>query len=301
MSKQSSSNRQPKVIERRLKFEVKEPAELMTFLQKQFPEKSRTAVKSLLVHKQIYIDFNLVTQFNYPLQKGQTVVISNSKIPASAKLDGLKILYEDEYLIVIDKNAGLLSIATNSEKEKTAYSMLRNHVKQLGSQFKLFVLHRLDKDTSGVMMYAKAADIQEEMQRNWHRYVTQRLYIAVVEGSIKEEKGVISTWLSEDKAHKVISSEEQKGRQATTNFKVIKRCATYTMLELFLETGRKNQIRVHLQELGHNIIGDRKYGAKASPIGRMGLHARTLEFIHPATNEKMKFESQIPKSFLKLF
>lgn len=301
MNRKSGSPIVGKAPDRRLKFTVKEPMELMTFLQQIFPEKSRTAVKSYLTHKQVYINFQIVTQFNLPLQAGQEVVISTSKIPTSTNFFGLSIVYEDDYLIVIDKNSGLLSIAAGSEKEKTAYSQLRAHVKQLSPQNKLFVLHRLDKDTSGVMMFSKSAEVQEKMQRNWHGYVTKRTYVAILEGCVKEDKGTISSWLTEDATHKVMSHEEQHaGRQATTHFKVIKKNLNYSMVEFQLETGRKNQIRVHAQEMGHSIIGDRKYGGKASPIGRLGLHANILEFIHPVLKTTMLFKSPIPKPFLRL-
>ncbi len=299
--KSNSSPRDSKPVDRKLRFQVKEATDLMTFLQQQFPDKSRTAVKSYLTHKQVYINFQVITQFNYPLVAGQEVVISTSKVPLSAAFIGLSILFEDEYVIVIDKNAGLLSIASGSEKEKTAYSQLRAHVKLMSPKNKLFVLHRLDKDTSGVMMFAKSAEVQERMQRNWHGFVTKRTYIAVLEGSVKEDKGVISSWLTEDKEHNVISHEDQQGRQAITNFKVIKRCLDFSMLEFELQTGRKNQIRVHSQEIGHPIIGDRKYGAKVSPIGRLGLHANVLEFTHPVDGVTMSFKSPIPKTFTRLF
>ncbi|MEI6348569.1 MAG: RluA family pseudouridine synthase [Bacteroidota bacterium] len=289
-----------KAPERRLKYTVKEPMELLQFLQQLYPEKSRTAVKSFLIHKQVYINFQIVTQFNYPLIAGQEVVISTSKIPVSINFEGLSILYEDESIIVIDKSAGLLSIASTTEKEKTAYSQLRAHVKQLNPQNKLFVLHRLDKDTSGVMMFAKSADVQERMQRNWHNFVTLRTYVAVLEGCVSDDAGTISSWLTEDKAHNVISHEEQHGRQAVTHFKVIKKNLNYSMVEFRLETGRKNQIRVHSQEIGHSIVGDRKYGGKASPIGRVGLHANILEFIHPVLKSKLSYISPVPKTFLRL-
>lgn len=299
--KNNSLPRVAKPVDKKLRFQVKHPMELMTFLIESFPDKSRTAVKSYLTHKQVYINFQVVTQFNYPLLPGQEVVISTSKIPSSSAFVGLNILYEDEYLIVIDKKSGLLSIASGTEKEKTAYSQLRAHVKLLSPKNKLFVLHRLDKDTSGVMMFAKSAEVQERMQRNWHGFVTKRTYIAVLEGCVKEDKGTISSWLTEDKAHNVISHEEQTGRQAITNFKVIKKNMDYSMVEFQLETGRKNQIRVHSQEIGHPIIGDRKYGAKRSSIGRLGLHANVLEFKHPVDGVTMSFKSPIPKTFARLF
>lgn len=298
--KSNSLPRVAKPVDRKLRFQVKEPMELMTFLIQQFPDRSRTAVKSFLTHKQVYINYQVVTQFNYPLLAGQEVVISTSKVPLSAAFIGLTILYEDQYVIVIDKNAGLLSIASGTEKEKTAYSQLRAHVKQMSPQNKLFVLHRLDKDTSGVMMFSKSAEVQEKMQRNWHKFVTKRTYIAILEGAVKEDKGTIQSWLTEDKEHNVISHEEQQGRQAITNFKVLKRTSDFSLVEFELLTGRKNQIRVHSQEIGHPIVGDRKYGAKVSPISRVGLHANILEFTHPVDGVTMSFKSPIPKVFNRL-
>lgn len=281
--------------DKRLKYTVTETIELMPFLQKIFPEKSRNAVKSYLIHRQVYVNNQIVTKFNYELKPGFIVLISTSKIPTTANFTGLSIVYEDEYIIVIDKNSGLLSIATSSEKEMTAYSQLRNYVKQQNENNKLFVLHRLDKETSGVMMFAKSAEIQEEMQRNWQRYVTKRTYIAVLEGSLRDDEGTLSSFLSEDKmSHKVESHEQRVGREAITHFKVLKKNLKYTLVEFQLDTGRKNQIRVHAQLMGHPIIGDKKYGGKPSPIGRLGLHANVLEFIHPVLKTTMLFKSPIP-------
>lgn len=284
-----------KSADKRLKYTVTEYIELMPFLQKLFPEKSRTAVKSYLTHRQVYVNNQIITQFNYVLKPGFDVLISTSKIPTSASFTGMSIVYEDEYIIVIDKNSGLLSIATSTEKEMTAYSQLRNYVKQQNENNKLFVLHRLDKETSGVMMFAKSAEIQEEMQRNWQRYVTKRTYIAVLEGCIREDEGTFESFLTEDKmSHKVESHEQRHGREAITHFKVLKKNIKYSLVEFQLDTGRKNQIRVHAQSMGHPIIGDKKYGGKPSPIGRLGLHANILEFTHPVLKTTMLFKSPMP-------
>ncbi len=294
-NKQNEKMLTPKSNDKRAKYIIDETIDLMSFLQKTFPEKSRNAVKSYLVHRQVYVNNQIITQFNYTLKPGFEVLISSSKIPTTKSFDGLSIVYEDEYIIVIDKNSGLLSIATSSEKEMTAYSQLRNYVKQLSEKNKLFVLHRLDKETSGVMMFAKSAEIQEEMQRNWQRYVTKRTYVAVLEGCLKEDEGTFSSYLTEDRtSHKVESHEQRHGREAITHFKVLKKNEKYSMVEFKLDTGRKNQIRVHAQSMGHPIIGDKKYGGKPSPIGRLGLHANILEFIHPVLKTTMLFKSPIP-------
>ncbi len=280
--------------DRRKSFTVSQPIELLEFLRACYPEKSRTAVKSYLVHRQVYVNNQIITKHSHKLKPSDVVLISDTKIPTSAEFVGLKIVYEDDYIIVIDKASGLLSIATDTEKENTAYSQLRNYVKTISDRNKLFILHRLDKDTSGVMMFAKSAEIQEEMQRNWQRYVTKRTYLAVLEGAVKEDSGSVSSWLFEDLTHKMESTDEQKGRQAITHFKVVKRKENYTLVEFHLDTGRKNQIRVHAQSMGHPICGDRKYGGKPSPFGRLGLHANVLEFTHPVFKTSMQFKSPMP-------
>lgn len=294
MNRKKHPSDSPKQKDKRKAFTVSEPVELMDFLRACFPEKSRTAVKSYLVHRQVYVNNQIITKHSHKLKPSDVVLISDSKIPTSTDFVGLKIVYEDDYIIVIDKASGLLSIATNTEKENTAYSQLRNYVKKASDRNKLFILHRLDKDTSGVMMFAKSAEIQEEMQRNWQRYVTKRTYLAVLEGAVKEDSGSVSSWLFEDQAHKMESTDEQKGRQAITHFKVVKRKENFTLVEFQLDTGRKNQIRVHAQSMGHPICGDRKYGGKPSPFGRLGLHANILEFTHPVFKTSMQFKSPMP-------
>ncbi|MDD2345162.1 MAG: RluA family pseudouridine synthase [Bacteroidales bacterium] len=294
MSKKRNPLPDLKPKDNRKSFQVSEPIELMDFLKLSFPDKSRTAVKSYLIHRQVYVNNQIITQYNHRLKPLDVVLISETKIPTSKEFVGLTILYEDDYVIVIDKASGLLSIATASEKDNTAYSQLRNYVKNVNERNKLFILHRLDKDTSGVMMFAKSAEIQEEMQKNWQRYVTKRTYLAVLEGAVEKDSGSISSWIFEDQAHKMESNEEQKGRQAVTHFKVVKRKENFTLVEFELDTGRKNQIRVHAQSMGHPIVGDRKYGGNPSPFGRLGLHANILEFIHPVFQTSMQFKSPMP-------
>jgi 23S rRNA pseudouridine1911/1915/1917 synthase len=215
---------------------------------------------------------------------------------------GFSIIYEDEHLIVIDKHAGILSIATNSEKKFNAYNFLSKHVKYDNPENKIFVVHRLDRDTSGLMMFAKSIEVQKKLQDNWHDIITERTYIAIAEGVIKDDKGTIQSYLHESKALKVYSSENPgDGKLAITNYKVVKRSDEYTMLEVRLDTGRKNQIRVHMQDIGHSLIADKKYGATTNPIGRLGLHSRVLGFIHPVTNEALRFQTAIPRKFTRLF
>ncbi|MDP4125709.1 MAG: RluA family pseudouridine synthase [Bacillota bacterium] len=281
---------------------VTEPAELLKFLQAQIPSRSRNNLKSLLEHHQICVDQNIVTQYNYPLEIGQEVVVNWSKVLVEKQPQGLKIVFEDPYIIVIEKQAGLLSIATATEKEQTAYSILSDHVKKRDPKNKIFVLHRLDRETSGVMMFAKSEKIQKSLQDAWKEAVLERTYVVVVEGNVTKEQGTITSWLTESKTFMMYSSRTPNGGQkAVTHYKVLKKNKHYSLLEVRLETGRKNQIRVHMKDIGHSVIGDKKYGSTKHPLSRLGLHARVLAFRHPVSGEEVRYETDIPKEFLNLF
>ncbi|SPF38177.1 Pseudouridine synthase [Candidatus Desulfosporosinus infrequens] len=281
---------------------VNEQAELMKFLLAELPSKSRSDVKALLAHHQISIDKEVVTQYNHPLEIGQEVVVNWTKVLVEKQPQGLNIVFEDPFIIIIEKQAGLLSIATATEKEQTAYSILSEHVKKRDPKNKIFVLHRLDRDTSGVMMFAKSEKVQQLLQNAWKETVLERSYIAVVEGTVTQEQGTITSWLTESKAFVMYSSRTPNdGQKAVTHYKVLNKNKHYSLMEVNLETGRKNQIRVHMKDIGHSVIGDKKYGATKHPIGRLGLHARLLVFKHPITGEEVRYETDIPKEFLNLF
>ncbi|MCM1566730.1 MAG: RluA family pseudouridine synthase [Dehalobacter sp. 4CP] len=279
--------------------------ELLKFLIAQLPQQGRNSIKSLLSHRQISVDGEVTTLFNYPLVAGQKVNINRSKVyqeRRELKPLGLKIFFEDEYLIIIEKPAGMLSIATDREKELTAYNVLSTHIKKRDSQSRVFVVHRLDKETSGVMMFAKSEEIKEKLQNAWKEVVLERSYAVVVHGPLTDDQGTITSWLTENKALRMYSSKTPNGGQkAVTHYKVLEKNNSYSLLEVKLETGRKNQIRIHMQDIGHSVIGDIKYGGVKSSINRLGLHAHILAFKHPVTNEIMHFESPIPKEFLSLF
>jgi 23S rRNA pseudouridine1911/1915/1917 synthase len=281
---------------------VTEPSELLKFLLVEIPDKSRNDLKSLLVHRQISVDNEVISQYNHPLEIGQEVVVNWTKVLIEKQPQGLNIIFEDQFIIVIEKQAGLLSIATATAKEQTAFSILSEHVKKRDPKNKIFVLHRLDRDTSGVMMFAKSEEVQQLLQNAWKESVLERSYIAVVEGPVTQEQGTIISWLTESKALKMYSSRTPNdGQKAVTNYRVLKKNKHYSLLEVNLETGRKNQIRVHMQDIGHSVIGDKKYGATKQPIARLGLHARVLAFRHPITGEQLRYESNIPQEFLNLF
>jgi 23S rRNA pseudouridine1911/1915/1917 synthase len=278
---------------------VEQPALLMAFLMEKLPHKNRNNIKSLLSNKQILIDGKVYTQFNHPLRVGQLVTVAANRASQTTQYRGITILYEDPHLIVINKQAGLLSMATNKERDRTAYSMLSDYIKKENDKNRIFIIHRLDRETSGVMMFAKSEKVQRLMQESWNATTKERTYVALVEGVPEPPKATITSYLRESKALIVYSSQDpENGQLSVTNYTVVKANRYVALLELELETGRKNQIRVHMQDIGHPIVGDSKYGATSDPIGRLGLHAEVLAFEHPITGEALRFEAPVPKSFL---
>jgi len=283
------------------KFQVTENTELMVFLIAKMPHKSRINIKSLLRDKQVLVDGKATSQFNHPLVAGQEVQIKALKSHQEKPYKGLNVIFEDQYLIVINKEAGLLSIATDREKDQTAYSILSEHVKKENPNNRIFIVHRLDRETSGVMIYAKSEKIQKLLQESWHE-TKERVYAAVVEGQLKYPYGTIESYLVESKAYIVYSSQNpNNGQKAITHYETIKSNSNYSLVKVKLETGRKNQVRVHMQDLGHPVIGDAKYGSKVNPIKRLGLHAWELNFIHPVTKEVFNFQTPLPGKFKALF
>lgn len=280
---------------------VVEPGELMAFLIDQLPHKNRNNIKSLLSNKQILIDGKVYTQFNHPLLPGQIVTVAANRAPEISQYRGLTILFEDQFLIVINKQAGLLAMSTNKERDRTAYGILSDYVKKEKPANKVFIIHRLDRETSGVMMFARSEKVQRLMQESWNDTTKERTYVALVEGVPDPPTGTVSSYLHESKALIVYSSQNpESGRLSVTNYRVLKAGEHYALLDLELETGRKNQIRVHMQDIGHPIAGDSKYGAATDPIGRLGLHAERLAFEHPITGEHMQFTAPVPKTFLAM-
>lgn len=300
--KKSSSKKSVPLKQKNIVFHVSENYFLMEFLMDQMPHKSRNKIKSLLSNKQVLVESKPVSQFNFQLSPGQKVEISSNRILPEQKFREYNIVYEDHHLIVIDKMAGLLSMATENEKRNTAFSLLSKHVKKQDKGNKIFIVHRLDRETSGLMLFAKSEPVKTKLQEFWTETVIDRTYTAVVEGMVEKEEGTISSYLSEDKVFKMHSSQTPKdGKKAVTHFSVVKKNEAYSLLKVNLETGRKNQIRIHMKEMGHPVAGDKKYGATTNPMKRLGLHATKITFIHPITGEKMNFETKIPRVFRRLF
>ena len=202
---------------------------------------------------------------------------------------------------MVNKGYGLLSMGNDKVKDGTAYSILKDYLKRKDPRNKIFIIHRLDRDTSGLMMFAKNEKAKEAMQHNWNNMVLNRKYVTVVEGHVEEPQGVVRSYLGETSQFEVFSTDDpSQGKLAVTRWTRLKEGSEYSLLEVELDTGRKNQIRVHMKDIGHPISGDRKYGAEASPIHRLALHARTLRFIHPVTRREMLFETPVPSSFIRL-
>jgi 23S rRNA pseudouridine1911/1915/1917 synthase len=210
-------------------------------------------------------------------------------------------LHEDNDLIVIEKEPGLLSIASEDEKHLTAYRQLTDYVRNVNPKNRIFVVHRLDRDTSGVMVFAKNKEAQQTLQNSWQESVRERAYIALVEGAVKKD-GTVTSWLTENKMFMVYSSPKPNdGKKAITHYKVLQSNRNFSLLQVNLDTGRKNQIRVHMSDIGHPVVGDKKYGSRNNAIGRLGLHANAIELKHPTTGESMRFESKTPASFTRPF
>ena len=282
-------------------YTVTQPDTLLPFLLARVKGKSRNNVKSLLSRRLVAVDGVPLSRFDAPLLPGQQVSI----LPASApKADALPfpILYEDEHLIVVNKPAKLLSVANDKEKTRTAYHLVTDYVKARRVDDRIFVLHRLDRDTSGVLMFARDAETKELFQARWNEIVTRRGYLAVVEGVPKPAQDTIRSFLVETDTHLSFSGAPGKGaKEAVTSYQIVKAGSGYALLDISIETGRKNQIRVHMKEKGCPVAGDKQYGARTNPIGRLCLHANELSFTHPATGEQITFKAKMPRNFNRVF
>lgn len=298
-NKPGAERRQPKpdVI---LKFDVSGPTQLLDFLFSVMADRKRVTVKDYLKHNQVMVNGQITRQFDTELLAGDLVEVNTSREFQTLNSSRISIVYEDDDIIVVNKGYGLLSVSTETSRNSrpTAYSILRDYVKRCNPEQKLFVVHRLDQHTSGLMLFAKTLQAKEAMQHNWNNMVLERRYVAVVEGRPSPASGHISSFLAENAEHVVYSTDDQTvGKQAVTYYETLSSSKGYSLVELQLATGRKNQIRVHMHDLGCPIAGDRKYGAKTSPLRRVALHARTLRFVHPVTHKDMNFTCPLPAGF----
>ena len=262
---------------------------------------SRSKIKATLQGRGIKVNGKCVTQFDFPLKKGMKIAVSQTKKNDQFKSRYVKLVYEDRWLVVVEKNVGILSMAAG-HKSLNVKSVLDNYFQKTGQKCRAHVVHRLDRDTSGLMVYAKDIETEQIFEHNWHEIVYDRRYVVVVSGEMAENEGTIANWLKDNKAYVTYSSPvDNGGKYAVTHFRVLDRTTEHSLVEYQLETGRKNQIRVHSADMGHPVCGDTKYGNGDDPLRRLSLHAWLLCFTHPVTHEPMEFETPIPTSFKQLF
>ena len=301
-------------------YKVNRSNELLEFLLAKC-NTSRNNVKTLLSNGQILVNGSVVTQYNFALAKDDEVKISkhpvrnakSSKTADAPKGRGaraaaaqkqnfraeLKIIYEDDEFIAVDKPVGLLSVESDKETE-CAFGYVMQHLQAQDKKLRPFILHRIDKETSGVLVFAKDIKIHSMLRLKWNELVTKREYFAVAEGTFEEKSGRLVHYLKENKNNLVYATLDPSGQKAVTNYEVLKENENYSLLKVCIETGRKNQIRVQMQEIGHPIVGDDKYGFTKDPLGRLGLHASQIEFTHPVSGETVSIRASIPQSFWKI-
>jgi 23S rRNA pseudouridine1911/1915/1917 synthase len=283
-----------------LSFRVTQPTELLPFLFASQPETKRTKVRQALKLGQVLVNEVVTTQFNALLKPGDVVSIRSDKISRekSRLPKRMKIFFEDEHLIIIEKPENMLSIASEAEQEETAYAYLTDYVRAKNAKNRVWIVHRLDRETSGLMVFAKTPQAKSLLQTQWDK--AEKRYLAIVEGVMPKDKGTLYSYLNETNPYRVFSApRSQETREAITHYKVLKRGQNRTLVELTLQTGRRHQIRVQLADEGFPIIGDKKYRAKTDPAHRLGLHSHFLSFSHPITDEKLSYESPLPKELIK--
>lgn len=262
---------------------------------------SKNKAKATLRNRGVKVNGKTTTQFDLPLRKGDRVSLSTSKRENSFRSRYVRIVYEDKYLIVVEKNVGILSMAAG-HRDLNVKAVLDDYFQLTKQRCAAHVVHRLDRDTSGLMIYAKDMETEQLLERDWHNLVYDRRYVAVVSGLMEQDEGTVANWLKDNRAYVTYSSPvDNGGKYAVTHFHVLDRAGGYSLVEFQLETGRKNQIRVHTADMGHPVCGDVKYGNGDDPLGRLCLHAYVLCFYHPVTHTRMEFATPIPPAFLRLF
>ena len=274
---------------------VKEDSTLLEYILK-YIEPNRKKAKTYLTNKLIYINNKNISKYNYTLHKGDSIELRKY---AHKKINNnIQIIYEDKDIIVVNKSSGILTISTEKEKENTLYAYMSNYVKHINPKNKIFIIHRLDRDTSGIIMFARSEKVKKLYQENWNNIVKYRWYTAIIEWNLDKKEQTIKLNLKENKNLKTYVAKD--GIEAITKYKVIKENNKYSLLDIEIKTGRKNQIRATMEYLHHPIIGDKKYSSTINPIGRLALHANKLVIINPITNKEMIFKTNNPTSFKKI-
>lgn len=282
-------------------YRVETPSPLLPWLLEHVQGESKSKIKLTLKGRGIRVDGKVVTQFDFPLQPGMQIELSKTKRNITLKNRYVKLVYEDRYLVVVEKNAGILSMAAG-HSTLNVKTVLDAYFEQTRQHCQAHLVHRLDRDTSGLMIFAKDKQTALAMEEDWHHRVYDRRYVAVLSGEMEKDEGTIASWLKDNKAYVTYSSPvDNGGKYAVTHFRVLDRVPGYSLVEFRLETGRKNQIRVHAADQGYPVCGDPKYGNGDDPCHRLCLHAYVLCFYHPVTGERLEFQTPIPAVFRKLF
>lgn len=282
------------------RYTVDAEAPLLEWLLQHVKE-SKNKVKATLRNRGIKVNGKTISQFDYALKKGDKISVSQSKKSETLRNRFVRIVFEDQYLVVVEKNVGILSMAAG-HASLNVKSVLDDYFRRTRQKCTAHVVHRLDRDTSGLMIYAKDINTEQLLEHDWHQTVYDRRYVAVLSGEMEDDEGTIANWLKDNKAYITYSSPvDNGGKYAVTHFHVLRRSVDHSLVEFRLETGRKNQIRVHAADMGHPVCGDIKYGNGDDPLQRLCLHAYVLCFYHPIHHRRMEFSTPIPPQFRKLF
>lgn len=294
----SHKNSKPDYIKQYI---IDEPCQLLPFMLEKLAPRSRSEIKSYLSHGNVKHNGIITSQFDEQLQHGDEVLINLTRPYAVMRNQMVKVIWEDQDLIVIEKKSGLLTVPTGpNRREKTAVDLVEEYVSAQDGRSHAYVCHRLDQFTSGILIFAKNSRAQEILRNEWNVHVVERKYTAICEGYPEKEEGEVRSYLAENSAMKVYSTQNpEEGKLSVTRYKVVKKMGDYCMMDIQILTGRKNQIRVHMSDLGCPIAGDKKYGAVSNPCRRLMLHNHVLQFIHPMTHQNLRFELPLPAEFKK--
>lgn len=284
------------------KLTIKEDGTLLAAAAALLPDHKPTKLKSLLRHNQLAINGVPSTQFDMPVSAGDQLWVNFDRSFQIFSHPRIKLVYEDNDIIVVDKGYGVLSTAAGKPSDDTVYNIVKKYARGFSDKANVYVVHRLDRDTSGLMLLTRTKQARDKLISNWNNMVIDRKYIAIVEGKVEQKEGTVKSFLAENPdTFEMYSTDDKKlGRLAVTRYRVVEQGSRFAMVELEIKTGRKNQIRVHMHDLGNPVSGDRKYGGHPSPINRIALHATTLAIVHPITGKAVTFTSPVPDNFLKM-
>lgn len=284
------------------KLTIKEDGTLLAAAAALLPDHKPTKLKSLLRHNQLAINGVPSTQFDMPVSAGDQLWVNFDRSFQIFSHPRIKLVYEDNDIIVVDKGYGVLSTAAGKPSDDTVYNIVKKYARGFSDKANVYVVHRLDRDTSGLMLLTRTKQARDKLISNWNNMVIDRKYIAIVEGKMEQKEGTVKSFLAENPdTFEMYSTDDKKlGRLAVTRYRVVEQGSRFAMVELEIKTGRKNQIRVHMHDLGNPVSGDRKYGGHPSPINRIALHATTLAIVHPITGKAVTFTSPVPDNFLKM-